>query len=174
MKHIISAGVAALLAASPAAAEVKSVDSAGFAVRSTATIAAPRAKVWAALVKLGSWWDKAHTYSGDASRMKLDPVAGGCFCETVPAAKGVVEHGRVIQVMPDKLLRFTGALGPLQSEGVAATMTWELKAAGEGTEVVQTYVAGGYIQGGAKAMAPLVDQVLAHQLVRLKAFVEGK
>jgi uncharacterized protein YndB with AHSA1/START domain len=170
----IMLGLVLAASAAPAAAEVKSVEANGFAVRSVATIAAAPEAVWAALVKPGGWWDSAHTYSGDAANMTIEPVPGGCFCESVPKAKGAVEHGRIIQAMPGALLRFSGGLGPLQSEGVAATMTWELKASATGTEISQTYVAGGYIQGGTKALAPLVDQVLGHQLVRLKAFVEKK
>ncbi len=37
-----------------------------------------------------------------------------------------------------------------------------------GTEIVQTYVVGGYIRGGAEKMAPLVDMVMGQQLAGLQ------
>jgi hypothetical protein len=41
-----------------------------------------------------------------------------------------------------------------------------------GTEITQTYVAGGYMRSGGEVLAPLVDQVLAGQLDRLRAYLE--
>ena len=56
------------------------------------------------------------------------------------------------------------ALGPLQSEAVVGTLTWSLRAVEGGTEIVQTYVVGGYMRGGLEPVAPLVDQVMSDQL----------
>ena len=59
------------------------------------------------------------------------------------------------------------ALGPLQAEGVTGTLTWSFKPVPAGTEIVQRYVVGGYVPGGADKYAKAVDQVLAQQLAGL-------
>jgi hypothetical protein len=100
--------------------------------------------------------------------MSLELEAGGCFCETIPADGGTIEHARVIQARPGETLRLQGGLGPLQAEAAIGVLTWSLKAAPGGTEVVQTYVAGGYVRGGADTLAPIVDRVMAEQLAGLQ------
>ncbi|MGE0180486.1 MAG: ATPase [Sphingomonas sp.] len=159
--------IAALAAAAPAAAEVRSSSASGFVVETTATVPVPPADAYAALVRVGRWWNSAHTYSGDAANMTIEPRAGGCFCEAVPADGGSIEHGRVIHARPAQTLRVQGALGPLQAEAALGTLTWSLRATDSGTEITQTYVVGGHMRGGFEAVAPLVDQVLAEQLRRL-------
>ena len=73
----------------------------------------------------------------------------------------------VIYADPGKLLRMSGALGPMQEAGVTGTLTFELKAAGEGTQITLSYSAGGYFQGGLQALAAPVDQVLGAQMAGL-------
>lgn len=158
---------AALMAAAPAAAEVRTSSAAGFAIESRATVQVPPAEAYAALARVGRWWDSQHTYSGDAANMTLEPRPGGCFCEAIPADSGAIEHGRVIYARPGQTLRVQAALGPLQSEGVIGTLTWSLRAVEGGTEITQTYVVGGYMRGGFEPVAPLVDQVMSTQLRRL-------
>ena len=53
---------------------------------------------------------------------------GGCFCEAFPDGGGV-EHLRVVHVAPDRMLRLSGGLGPLQAFGVAGSLTWKLEEA---------------------------------------------
>lgn len=174
MKYVrILAGLA-LAAASPALAEVKAVESGGFVVAFSATVSAPPPVVWAALMVPGRWWDMTHSYSQDGANLTLDPLAGGCFCEKVPQAKGAVEHMRVVQIMPNRLLRLQGALGPFQSMGVSGAMTWELKPSGSGTAISLSYAIGGYMPGGGQGYAPIVDQVIGGQFARLTAFVDKK
>lgn len=156
-----------LLTDAPAIAEVKSATGAGFYVESRTVVPATAAETYEALARIGQWWNSEHTYSGNASNMALEPKAGGCFCEAIPGDGGTIEHGRVIYARPGQALRVDGALGPLQSEAVTGTLTWQLKAAGGGTEVTQSYVVGGYVRGGAEKLAPLVDAVLADQLAGL-------
>src|SRR3546814_9802807 len=36
----------------------------------------------------GRWWNGAHSYSGSAANLRLEPVAGGCFCEALPGEEG--------------------------------------------------------------------------------------
>ena len=75
--------------------------------------------------------------------------------------------------MPDKQLRLSAALGPLQSEGVAGTLDVTIKPSGKGVRVTMTYVVGGYVRAGAAVLAPLVDQVLNEQLQGLKRAAEA-
>jgi uncharacterized protein YndB with AHSA1/START domain len=168
--------IAALLliaAALPAQAEVKSVSDGGFESVNVTRINASPAKLFATLGQPGRWWSSDHTYSGDARNMTMRLVPGGCFCEVIPKDRSVVEHMRVVFVQPGKMLRLSGGLGPLQGEGVAGALTWTIKAVDGGSEITQTYVVGGYIRGGTKAFAPIVDRVLAEQLSRLKAHLEA-
>jgi len=154
-----------LIAASPAAAKVSSVSTSGFELSSSVTVKAPPATVYERIGRIGEWWDAAHSYSGKASNLSLDLRAGGCFCEALP--NGGVEHMRVINALPGRLVRLQGALGPLQADAVAGILTWSLKPSSDGTEISQTYRVSGTIPEGADKIAPLADQVLEEQLQRL-------
>lgn len=157
----------AVAAAAPVAADVK-VGETGFVVENRAVAAAAPDAVWAALVAPARYWNPDHSYSGKAENFTLDAKAGGCFCETL-ADGGSVEHMRAVTVMPGKVLRLAGGLGPLQSEGLAATLTWTLKPVEGGTEITQTYVVGGHARFDMAATAPAVGAVLDEQLARLAA-----
>lgn len=156
-----------MLAAAPAAADVK-ISESGFVVENKAVVAAAPDAVWGALAAPARYWNPDHSYSGKAENFTLDAKAGGCFCEALPGG-GSVEHMRVVLVMPGSALRLIGGLGPLQSEGVAATLTWALKPVAGGTEITQTYVVGGNMRFDVPATAPVVGQVLNEQLTRLAA-----
>jgi uncharacterized protein YndB with AHSA1/START domain len=143
----------------------------GFVITEEVTVAAPPRRVYDVLVQIGSWWDPAHTYSGDARNMSIDPRPGGCFCERWGDG-AAIEHGRVIYVVPGQTIRWSGALGPLQEFGVTGTMTWALTAASNGTTLKMMYAASGYMPGGLDALAPVVKRVLAEQVARLKSFIE--
>jgi uncharacterized protein YndB with AHSA1/START domain len=172
MKPVIIIAALAASAAAPAGARVISSSPAGFEVADRVVIAAPPAKLYAALIDIGRWWSGSHTYSGDAANLSIDARAGGCWCERL-ADGGAIEHLRLVYVRPGQALRGQGGLGPLQSEGAAGSFTWTIKPAKDGgSELTQSYVVGGYVRGGAEKLAPLVDQVLGEQLGRLKAFVE--
>lgn len=155
--------LALIAAASPGVAAVKSAAPSGFEIESRATVRATPAEAYAALGRIGRWWNSDHTYSGDAANLTLDLKAGGCFCEAIPADGGSIEHMRVVYARPGAALRLQGGLGPLQGEAVSGTLTWTLTPAAGGTEIVQTYIVGGNVRGGADKLAPLVDQVLAEQ-----------
>jgi len=143
----------------------------GFEVRKVVAIAAPPEAVYEAFVKVGSWWSSDHTFSGDAGNLSLDPRPGGCFCEKLPDGGGVV-HLMVVNLAPGKMIRLRGALGPLQSGGLAGAMTVTFAANGSGTELTMTYDAGGYFPGGLESIASAVDFVLSQQFDRLARFVE--
>mgnify|MGYP001106682812 CR=1 FL=1 len=162
--------VAALLAA-PADAVVTADTAAGFAIEHEVVIGAPPERVYAALGQPSAWWSSRHSWSGNAANLGLDLRPGGCFCERLPDGGGV-EHARVVMAWPGKLLRLTGALGPLQAEALTGTLTWELKPAAAGTSVKLTYVVAGFMRNGRTAMPAAVDSVLDEQLAGLKMFVE--
>jgi uncharacterized protein YndB with AHSA1/START domain len=166
--------VLAFLALSSLSARGDVVDrsASGFTVKTTATVAAAPQRVYQDLLNVGAWWDKAHTYSGDAKNMTLAAQPGGCFCEKY--AGGAIEHGRVVNVSPDRLLRLSGSLGPLQEMAVTGTMTWAIEPAkqGSGSTLTMTYAAGGYAPGGLDKLADIVDMVLAQQVKLLKAHAE--
>ena len=153
-------------------AEVASVGPTGFEVRQRASPKAPAANVWNALLAVGSWWNPQHSWSGDAKNLSIDARAGGCFCEKLPGG-GEVEHMRVVFFAPPKTLRLSGALGPLQSSGLAGSMTWEIKPAPDGVDLGVSYVVGGYTPGGFEKLAQIVDRVLGEQFERLTRLVES-
>ena len=165
---ILTAG---LLAAVPASADVVNAEADGFQIKTTLTIAAPPAKVYAALLKVGKWWNPEHTWSGDASKLSLSGHAGGCFCEKLENG-GSAQHMAVIYAVPGSELRLSGSLGPLETEAASGLLSISLSARDEGTELTETYSVGGYTKGGWVAWAPDVDAVVTEQLNRLKTYVE--
>ncbi len=155
-----------------ARAEVSDAGPGGFTVVHEVVIDAPRRRAWQAAVdEVGAWWHDDHTISGDASRLRIDPVPQGCFCETFGAGAGVV-HLTVTLSSPTALLRLTGGLGPLGLMGVNGNMAWEFVDAGDGTKVRFSYAVGGYAPGGLDEIAGSVDYVIGEALARLKAYVE--
>lgn len=161
------------LAASPAAADVVDSSAAGFTVSKTVSIAATPDAVWETLRAPARWWAKDHTWSGDNANLYIDSQATGCFCEKLPG-RGSVEHARLIFVDKGKLLRMSGAFGPLQAYAVTGVMTFELSPAGDkGTTLKMTYTVGGYMPGGFEKMAAPVDGVLGQQIEGLKAAAEA-
>ena len=176
MRKIMALGWAGAAMVAPAHSAVTASDDIGFAVENSVEVAADAATVYRLLGQPGRWWSSDHSYSGDAANLRLQPVAGGCFCETLPHADGPagsVEHARVIQAVPGKRLRLSGALGPLQAEAVTGTLDFDIVPAGKGVRVTMTYGVGGYIRMGSARIAPIVDGVLAEQLAGLKRAAEA-
>lgn len=174
MRFAASALLASTLFSLPAHGAVKESSDLGFIIERSADVPADAATVWRELLHPGRWWQSAHTWSGNAANMTLDPRAGGCFCEALPQAKdmigrGVAEHMRVIQAAPGRMLRMSGALGPMQGEAVHGTMTISLIPAASGMTIKLEYVVGGYMRMKPAQLAPAVDGVLAAQLRSLAA-----
>ena len=167
--RIVSLAMAALAGcwAQSAGAEVTAISDVGFASHNQVEIAASPEAAWQAMLEPRLWWNGEHTYSGDAANLTLSARAGQCFCETVPATGGEIEHMRVIYVAPGSTLRMTGGLGPLQSEPVTGVLTMTLEPDGEMTRISWDYVVGGYMRTPIAEIAPLVDQVVGEQLLRL-------
>lgn len=167
-----------LVTAAPAKANVIASSDVGFAVRNSVDVAADPATVYALLVTPARWWSSAHSFSGSAANMTIDPKAGGCFCEALPAKDGKpagsVAHARVIHAAPNESLRLSGAFGPLQTEAVTGTLDFTLTPAGTGTRIVMTYVVGGYARAPMNQLAPVVDKVMVEQLQGLQHAADGK
>ncbi|GAA5174215.1 SRPBCC family protein [Niveibacterium umoris] len=162
-----------VLLAIPARAEI--IDSAerGFTVVQTASVAASPDRAWQALTsEVGRWWHPEHTWFGRADALSINARAGGCFCEISGDAQ--VEHARVIFVQPGKLLRMSGALGPMQGMGLSGLIDWQFAAKDGETLITLRSRFGGYAPEGLGALAKPVDYVLGLQLKRLAAHIEGR
>ena len=167
--------VAALICAlgpARAVAEVADSGANGFTVRIVTTVRAAPADVYHRLIhNVGDWWSPDHTFSGDAHNLSIDERPMGCFCEKLPN-QGSVRHMEVLLVEPGKTLRMSGAMGPLQALGAAATLSFALAPAGEGTQLEATYAIGGYSPKGWASWAVPVNAMLTDQVTRLKNYIE--
>lgn len=160
---------AAVLSASPAAAEVKSASEHGFVIEHRATLVVPPEVAFRSIGTVASWWSPDHTYSGNASNLSLELRPGGCFCERLDGGGGV-EHLRVAYIEPGKRVVLTGALGPLLYEAVSGVMDLQVERTAGGSVLKMSYKAAGFANGGGAKLAPLVDKVLGEQMKRLRTF----
>ena len=170
---ILLGGFLAFATAAPAPADIVSSSPTTIDIHDSVTVDAPVQQVWDTLRAPQRWWSKEHTYSDNAANLYLDTQATGCFCERLPDHKGSVEHARIVYVEAPRMMRLTGALGPLQAEAVVGTLTFRLDPEGSNaTKVTLDYVVSGYVRVGADKIAPKVDEVLALQLAGLKKAAE--
>jgi uncharacterized protein YndB with AHSA1/START domain len=155
-------------------AEVKGASSDGFVIVHSRRIDATPGRVYAGLPAIDRWWSDEHTYSGSAANLTLRAEAGGCFCERWQ--DGEVEHGRVIMVIRDQVLRLQTALGPLQARAVSGVLNFQLKpdetTKGKATLLTVTYTVNAASTSALDKSAPPVDGVLAGQLDRLVRYIE--
>lgn len=158
-------------AAGLAHAEVKDSAPGGFTVENSRTVPVDAMTAWDALVTgVDLWWPKDHSWWGDASRLSINPRAGGCFCEM--AGRQQAQHMTVTYVDPGKTLRMTGGLGPLQGMGLHGALEFRLVEAGEGaTRITMYYRVGGYSPDDLGKLAPVVDRVQSLQLGGLADFL---
>ncbi|HZF14430.1 MAG TPA: hypothetical protein VE046_00665 [Steroidobacteraceae bacterium] len=173
MRHSVATAfmtTAALLAVA-ARSEVVATSANAASIRIAVPIAAPPGKVYASFLAIGRWWNKEHTYSGDAANLKLTATPGGCFCESLPGGGGV-QHMTVVYVAPNQRVTLSGALGPLQSAGIAGSMTFSFVPKDAATELVLVYNFAGSYPNGLPSIAASVDEVLQSQMARLKRLVE--
>ena len=165
---------AAFALAIPATAEVVNITSNGFQLRHEVQLNIDTETAYELFVsQVGKWWNPAHTYTMDTKNLSIDARPGGCFCERLPKGGGV-QHMSIVYAAPGKTLRMTGALGPMQSSGLAGSMSWDFippkssDASQSGSKLVMTYSVGGYMLGGFEKMAPAADGMLAEQIKRYK------
>ncbi|WAC23923.1 SRPBCC family protein [Blastomonas sp. SL216] len=179
MRNALASLAFALAAIAPAQAEVVEQADNGFVVQHSLTVSTDPDATFAMLRTPAKWWDKDHTWTGNAENLYMDAQAGGCFCELIPneattesgapqrTLRGSVQHMQITYVDPGRLLRMSGALGPLQSEALAGAMTFTLKPVKGGTRITMDYVVGGFMRMKTADIAPAVDKVLVAQLSRL-------
>ncbi len=153
-----------------ARAEVKASSADAFQILFTERVAAPPSAVYAAIGQIGRWWSGEHSYSGDAANFSLALEPGGCFCERWK--DGAVEHGRVIMLMRDQVVRLSAALGPLQNKAVSAVLTFLVKPEEGGTSLTVGYRVNGSSASALDRDAVPVDGVLGIQVQRLKRYAE--
>jgi len=159
----------AFIAAAPTHAAVVGSNADGFTVREEVEFQGPPASAWKRLIDIASWWDPQHTYSGHSSNLTLTLQPGGCWCEKLENG-GFVRHLEVVLVIPEKTLRLTGGLGPLQGMGATGALTFTLRGASpSATTVIAEYSVVGYSRDGLSNTAGAVDQVLGEQLQRFAA-----
>lgn len=162
----------AVAASSSARADVLDSSESGFTLENAASVPVPPAAAWKALVDdVDRWWPRDHTWWGEASRLSIEPRAGGCFCEVEDEREAA--HMRVAFVDPAATLRLLGGLGPLQGMGLHGVMEWRLEPLNEGTRITLRYRAGGYAPDDLTELAPVVDSVQAQQLGALAAYLNG-
>ena len=167
--------IAAATVSAPVHAEVTKKTERGFVTRDEVVVDADLKETWLALLSPARWWNAAHTWSGDSANLSLTPQGGGCFCERIPEVdepdrftlEGSVEHLRVVQAFPEKALRLTGGLGPLQSEPVNGVLTIVLSEVDEGTRIVWEYNVGGSMRYEIDEISKAVDGVMSQQLAGL-------
>jgi hypothetical protein len=166
--------VAAFLAAHPGHAEIADSSASGFTVKTTLVIQAAPSDVYRGLIRnVGEWWNPAHTFFRDSHNLSIEEKAMGCFCESL-ANRGAVRHMEVIYFDPGKVLRMSGAIGPLQGLAATGILTIMLAPADNGTKLEATYAVGGYLANGMNTWAAPVDSVISEQMMRLKSYVETK
>jgi len=171
MTRLFAAVLLALGAALPASAEVVDAGATGFSIKVTSEVNATPSTVFRLLSEqIGRWWDSAHTFSGSATNMTIEPRVGGCFCERLK--NGAVQHMIVTHIDAPKVLVLHGGLGPLGSMGVVGALEWVLEDRSGRTQLQVVYNVGGYIKGDFTQLAPLVDGVITGQVKRLKAVSE--
>ncbi|HET7606682.1 MAG TPA: hypothetical protein VFK28_11510 [Sphingomicrobium sp.] len=159
-----------LVIAAPASADVVSASANGFEVRETVPLVVPPEAAFKAFADLPAWWNPEHTYSGDSANLRLELTPGGCFCERIPKSGGGVEHMHVAYIEPGKRVVLTGSLGPLLYEATTGVMDVQVKTIAGGSQLTLDYKVAGFANGGAARIAPIVDQVLADQLKRYRAY----
>jgi uncharacterized protein YndB with AHSA1/START domain len=170
-----SAAVVALLSAlgaAPSRGEVVQAAPGSFEVRFEGAVAATPAVAFQAMTELPRWWSPAHTWSGDAGNMRLDAVAGGCWCEAWGDGASV-QHARVLSVLPGRMLLLRGSLGPLQDLPVTGLLKLQTQVQDGQTRLHLSYRVGGPGELALQKWAPVVDGVIGEQFQRLRAFIDG-
>jgi len=169
-RSILAAGFAVLTAGS-AHAEALNISATGFISQYREEFKVSTDEIWKALVQLPRWWNDSHTYSGQASNLSFDAQAGGCWCERWGDGQSV-QHGTVVLVMPGRVLRVLGNLGPLQDLPVNGVLTFAIATHDGKPTLRMTYRVAGPPDAGLDKLAPAVDRVMGEQYKRLKALAE--
>ncbi|NWH08980.1 MAG: ATPase [Alphaproteobacteria bacterium] len=168
----IAMAAALTLAAAGAEAKITAQSQSGFSVAYEGTVPLSPAEAYVQFLDIGAWWSDDHTFSGKAENFTLEPVPGGCWCETLPHG-GFVRHMDVIHAEPGSLIVLEGGLGPLHFMGVTGTMMATFTPEGAGTKITLTYSAGGFDPDGFAKWPAAVDGVIGAQFKRYLARTKG-
>ena len=161
---IASGLLLATIASSAQTAVIKSAPD-GFVSDSSAVIGVKPARMWRALTNWSNWWDKAHSYSGKAEAIHLDPRGGGLLLERWD--KNSVKHAVVLSAVAPSSLRMSGGFGPLQALPVNAILEFSLRGEGSGTRLTMTYRVAGTAANNLDTLAVPVDSVMSEGFSRL-------
>lgn len=175
VKRLLSsavAGIALFCGVPDARAEVVQMSPDAFVVRQVRQVAAAPAQVYAALGQVAKWWVASHTWSKSSANLSLELRPGGCFCERWGEAG--VEHGRVVMVVPNEVVRLAASLGPLQEMAVTGALTFALAPKDGGTAVTVTYRVSGTSQHKFDTFAAMVDAVIGEQATALATFAAAR
>jgi uncharacterized protein YndB with AHSA1/START domain len=158
--------------AGPARAEATAVSATHFESSHRAEVAATPAQVYEVLAQLPKWWSPQHSWSGDTRNMTLELSAGGCWCERWGDGASA-QHGRVLQVVPGRLILIEATLGPLLALPARGVLTLVTSSNAGRTAVRVGYRVSGAPELALDRLAPAVDDVLGQQFARLKSMVES-
>ena len=161
---IASGLLLATIASSAQTAVIKSAPD-GFVSDSSAVIGVKPARMWRALTNWSNWWDKAHSYSGKAEAIHLDPRGGGLLLERWD--KNSVQHAVVLSAVAPSSLRMSGGFGPLQALPVNAILDFSLRGEGSGTRLIMTYRVAGTAANNLDTLAVPEDNVMSEGFSRL-------
>ncbi len=166
--------VAALLATLPMTAhgEVKAASADAMLIEYRFAVAAPAAQAWESLVHPERWWPEDHTWSGKRASLSINPTAGGCFCERW--AGGSAEHGRVVMVVPNRVLTLDAALGPFREMAISGILAIKLEERDGATTADVSYRVSGDATHQLESLAPIVDEVLGLQFGAFAAYAGRK
>jgi len=156
------------LTAFPAAAEVVARHADGFTLRYAVALETTADDVRGSLADLPSWWDPAHTYTGEATRLSMTLEPGGCWCETL-ADGTVFRHATVISVDPEHQAVLHAPLGPLHETATRADLTYRWAPENKGWLISVDFVVEG---PGLGAAADAVDTVMQGGFDRFVRYVE--
>jgi uncharacterized protein YndB with AHSA1/START domain len=174
-RSIVTATLVAALslaASGLARADIKDVSPSGFTIENSQVVPVDAMTAWKALVDdVGRWWPKDHTWWGDASKLSIQPRAGGCFCEI--DGQRQASHMTVTFVDPGQTLRMVGGLGPLQGMGLSGALEWRFAPAEGGTRITLYYRAGGYSPDDIGKFVPVVDREQGVQLGGLAEYLRA-
>ena len=161
----IASGLLLATMASPAQAAVIKSAPDDFVSESSAVIGVKPARMWRALTNWSNWWDKAHSYSGKAEAIHLDPRGGGLLLERWD--KNRVQHPVVLSAVAPSSLRMSGGFGPLQALPVNAILEFSLRGEGSGTRLTMTYRVAGTAANNLDTLAVPEDNVMSEGFSRL-------
>ncbi|MEO1552956.1 MAG: SRPBCC domain-containing protein [Pseudomonadota bacterium] len=146
-----------------AQAEVVTASSDHFTLKLEAETDLTPEETWARLIVPANWWQGEHSYSGDATNLSLDPVAGGLWREDWD--DGSVWHGTVLQAQPNKVLSLSAPFGPLQGLAVQSVWTITLTPNESGGTLIRfDHVTNGNTASNLHELAPAVDFVKSEAL----------